>query len=41
MTLPFRRRHHDDDSAHDRAHALISGEMPIRSAKARQAGRDI
>ena len=27
MTLPFRRRHHDDESAHDRAHALISTEM--------------
>lgn len=24
MTLPFRRRHHDDEAPHDRAHALIS-----------------
>jgi hypothetical protein len=27
MTLPFRRRHHDDESAHDRARALTSIEM--------------
>lgn len=27
MTLPFRRRHHDDESAHDRARALTSREM--------------
>ena len=27
MTLPFRRRHHDDDTAHDRARALTSKEM--------------
>jgi hypothetical protein len=27
MTLPFRRRHHDDESAHDRARALTSNEM--------------
>ncbi len=27
MTLPFRRRHHDDDSTHDRARALTSREM--------------
>jgi hypothetical protein len=24
MTLPFRRRHHDDDASHDRARALMS-----------------
>jgi hypothetical protein len=36
MTLPFRRRHHDDESAHDRAHALISTEMlePLGEAEA-------
>ncbi|HEY4227232.1 MAG TPA: hypothetical protein VGM49_02750 [Candidatus Limnocylindrales bacterium] len=27
MTLPFRRRHHDDESSHDRARALTSIEM--------------
>lgn len=27
MTLPFRRRHHDDESSHDRARALTSTEM--------------
>lgn len=27
MTLPFRRRHHDDEGAHDRARALTSREM--------------
>jgi hypothetical protein len=27
MTLPFRRRHHDDEGAHDRARALTSIEM--------------
>lgn len=27
MTTPFRRRHHDDESAHDRAHALTAIEM--------------
>src|SRR4051794_33076357 len=27
MTLPFRRRHHDDDASHDRARALISDEL--------------
>ncbi|HJP88728.1 MAG TPA: hypothetical protein VJ850_06845 [Candidatus Limnocylindrales bacterium] len=27
MTTPFRRRHHDDESAHDRAHALTATEM--------------
>jgi hypothetical protein len=27
MTLPFRRRHHDDESSHDRARALTSSEM--------------
>ncbi|MEO5704235.1 MAG: hypothetical protein ABIZ52_04375 [Candidatus Limnocylindrales bacterium] len=27
MTLPFRRRHHDDETAHDRARALTSSEM--------------
>jgi hypothetical protein len=27
MTLPFRRRHHDDEGAHDRARALTSLEM--------------
>ena len=27
MTLPFRSRHHDDESAHDRARALTSREM--------------
>jgi hypothetical protein len=30
MTLPFRRRHHDDDSAHDRARALWSTSMVER-----------
>lgn len=27
MTLPFRRRHHDDESAHDRARSLTSAGM--------------
>lgn len=27
MTLPFRRRHHDDETSHDRARALTSTEM--------------
>ncbi|HET7182714.1 MAG TPA: hypothetical protein VFI15_10820 [Candidatus Limnocylindrales bacterium] len=27
MTTPFRRRHHDDESAHDRARALTATEM--------------
>jgi hypothetical protein len=27
LTLPFRRRHHDDDGAHDRAHSLASREL--------------
>ncbi len=27
MTLPFRGRHHDQESAHDRAHALISANL--------------
>jgi WD40-like Beta Propeller Repeat len=27
MTLPFRRRHHDDETVHDRARALTSAEM--------------
>ena len=27
MTLPFRRRHHDDDGAHGRAHSLASREL--------------
>jgi hypothetical protein len=27
MTLPFRRRHHDDETSHDRARALTSLEM--------------
>jgi WD40-like Beta Propeller Repeat. len=27
MTLPFRRRHHDDEAMHDRARALTSHEM--------------
>jgi hypothetical protein len=27
MTLPFRRRHHDNDASHDRARALISEEL--------------
>ena len=27
MTLPFRRRHHDDEATHDRARALTSREM--------------
>ena len=27
MTLPFRRRHHDQELTHDRAHALISTEL--------------
>jgi hypothetical protein len=27
MTLPFRRRHHDDEATHDRARALTSHEM--------------
>ncbi|MCI0582457.1 MAG: hypothetical protein L0227_06100, partial [Chloroflexi bacterium] len=27
MTLPFRRRHHDSESGHDRARALISDEL--------------
>lgn len=27
MTLPFRRRHHDNDAAHDRARSLTSDEM--------------
>jgi hypothetical protein len=27
MTLPFRRRHHDDDRGHDRARLLISAEL--------------
>jgi hypothetical protein len=36
MTLPFRRRHHDDEAAHDRARALTSHEMlePIGDADA-------
>jgi hypothetical protein len=36
MTLPFRRRHHDDESAHDRARALTSREMlePLDPAEA-------
>lgn len=36
MTLPFRRRHHDDESAHDRARALTSREMvePINESEA-------
>jgi hypothetical protein len=34
MTLPFRRRHHDDESAHDRARATWSNAMlePIEAA---------
>jgi hypothetical protein len=27
MTLPFRRRHHDDEASHDRARALTSAQM--------------
>lgn len=27
MTLPFRRRHHDDETAHDRARAMTAREM--------------
>lgn len=27
MTLPFRRRHHDDETSHDRARALTAAEM--------------
>jgi hypothetical protein len=27
MTLPFRRRHHDDEAGHDRARSLVSREM--------------
>jgi hypothetical protein len=27
MTLPFRRRHHDNESAHDRARTLVGAEM--------------
>ncbi|MBI2781615.1 MAG: PD40 domain-containing protein [Chloroflexi bacterium] len=36
MTLPFRRRHHDDEAAHDRARALTSTEMlePLDDADA-------
>jgi hypothetical protein len=36
MTLPFRRRHHDDESAHDRARALTSIEMlePLDASEA-------
>src|SRR6186997_1032069 len=37
MTLPFRRRHHDDESAHDRARALTSAEM-LESLGADDAG---
>lgn len=27
MTLPFRRRHHDDEAGHDRARSLLSSEL--------------
>jgi hypothetical protein len=37
MTLPFRRRHHDDESAHDRARALTSKEM-LEALPADEAG---
>jgi hypothetical protein len=30
MTLPFRRRHHDQESTHDRARALLSTELTER-----------
>ena len=35
MTLPFRRRHHDHESGHDRARALISAELlePLTEAE--------
>ncbi len=36
MTLPFRGRHHDQESSHDRARALISSELlePLRADEA-------
>lgn len=37
MTLPFRRRHHDDESSHDRARALTSAEM-LESLDGTEAG---
>ena len=37
MTLPFRRRHHDDETSHDRARALTSSEM-LESLAAADAG---
>ena len=33
MTLPFRRRHHDDEGSHDRARALSSSELRPRTAR--------
>lgn len=43
MTLPFRRRHHDDDSAHDRARALTSNEMlePLAETEATWLARHL
>lgn len=37
MTLPFRRRHHDDESTHDRARALTSAQMLDALAPADEA----
>jgi hypothetical protein len=41
MTLPFRRRHHDDDSAHDRARATWSHGMLEPIDPAEEAWLDI
>jgi Putative zinc-finger len=41
MTLPFRRRHHDDEASHDRAHALVSASFLGPLADADQAWLDL
>lgn len=43
MTLPFRRRHHDDESSHDRARALTSAEMvePLDAVEASWLARHL
>ena len=43
MTLPFRRRHHDDETSHDRARALTSAEMlePLAGDEAGWLGRHL
>lgn len=43
MTLPFRRRHHDDEAAHDRARSLTSNEMldPLADAEATWLSRHL